>query len=145
MLPVDFTAHIRQLSHRSILHIPVRFRARICKIWARTLEGMANDCPGWCKLEVGRVRHLLAGIPQGAHVETEIGRRIDAGDYVKLLCRVESQLVAMKGKGPKTSRNQEDVASAKARKCRRRVHMWPTAKHCTVSLMISPFCRTASR
>ena len=76
VLPYRFTERVRLLPRDTNVHVPAEATPRFTRIWARAAEGLADGMPGWSTFEEGRSKLLPAAILQGAHVLTEVNRRM---------------------------------------------------------------------
>ena len=127
VLPAGFSERVRLLpGGLSQLHTPKPLRTRLARAWAETLEGIANDLPGWTRLGEARSRLLLSTPPAGLHVESEIAERPalwDAREWETLLVRIETQRLLTRPRNNtrrgSTRAHGESAAAARKRRAKR--------------------------
>ena len=118
-IPAGFGTQVRRLPPSTQVHIPSATREQIAVLTTTCWEGFAAKLQGWGGLEEGCSKLLLACIPDGAHVPTEVAKRITLFAkrlFEELLARVELQDATNGIKSQRRRRQQESTANKNARK-----------------------------
>ena len=140
--PTHFTQTIRLLPANTLLHILSSCRLRMIAATAQCWQGMARDSDDFAPLEKGRSKLLLASLPPGLGIATEVAKRLTLSEgsrFEDLLRRAEEQLLVLRKAGKRKKRGAKPDPPAGADRARQTAAVGAYRKATTrlVSSMLS--------